>query len=139
MMDEQRISRLEALLARIQAAAEKPRVDARLDGGETNGRASTNATGEHVDDRFQHDSIIPLESSTLHALPPPPAMSSTAKFFAPPSEPDPSSQPAPAQVVKELSLEPEPALELDPLSDRPPPPPPPPPPPEVSQVSVATR
>lgn len=132
-MDEQRISRLEALLARIKAAAEKPRVDARLDGGETNGPAPTYATGERVDDGFQHDSIVPLESSTLHALPPPPAMSSTAKFFAPPSEPEPE----PVEVAKELSLEPEPALELDPLSDRPPAPPLPPP--EVSQVSVATR
>lgn len=128
-MDEQRISRLEALLARIKAAADKPRVAARMDVVETNGHASANAAGDSAEDDFQHDSIVPPESSTLHALPPPPPMSSTAKFFAPRSEPEP------VHVADELSLEPEPALELDPLSERSPAPPPA----EVSQVSVATR
>ncbi|HEX7667665.1 MAG TPA: hypothetical protein VF407_24220 [Polyangiaceae bacterium] len=130
-MDQERISRLEALLARIKAAAEKPRFDARAEESSTTEPTKTNghANGEHVADTFEHDSIVPPESSTLHALPPPPPVSSTARFFVP--------EPEPAHVAEEQSLEPEPVLELDPLSDRPPPPAAPVP--EISQVSVATR
>lgn len=142
-MDRERISRLEALLARVKARGDEPRTHPNGDAahaaaGEEEASAHDHANG-HANGEIQHDSILPPESSTLHALPPPPPGSSGAAFVAPRSEPEMAVRSSELEFVASEpepyagELEPEPALELEPLSDRAPAPSPRP------EVSVPTR
>jgi hypothetical protein len=103
--DRERISRLEALLARVKARTDEPRpeheeakADAiELANGVTNGEAHL-AHEEITDDDLvedaedasawsRPDSQFPAESSTLQALPPPPPLSSANAFTARDSAP----------------------------------------------------
>jgi hypothetical protein len=99
-MDRERISRLEALLARVKARTDEPRSDEQsglpLENEDTqNGTTAESAEqyeeAELIEDLPTDDvaapARFPAESSTLQALPPPPPDSSNSAFAAPDSTP----------------------------------------------------
>jgi hypothetical protein len=109
--DHERISRLEALLARVKARTDEPRADANAADEESSWESNGTANGESHEAEMREvvaeevkglahpDSVFPPESSTLQALPPPPPMSSANAFSASDSMPKPASRPISRRAV----------------------------------------
>jgi hypothetical protein len=119
--DRERISRLEALLARVKARTDEPRANLDSENGESYEEAElieeptddvaapavqasdfADSPDAEANGWGRADSVFPAESSTLQALPPPPPNSSASAFAAPDSTPAsrPISQPVSQPIAK---------------------------------------